>query len=109
MMKSYNNMPRHGHGDPEWIPVNTPARPIEMLTGVKCGAFKWRQLEDHDNCGDLEIWCRDGFTKKEYLIAIPYLCEEGFKAWMDGAMIQNALPHLSPTIRDYLLGIFDEA
>ena len=81
------------------IPLSKPA---EQFMG-KIGAFKWHQLDDKDNCGDIEVMCRNMFTKEERLVTLPYTCLEGFQAWLDGEMIQNALPHCSSSTRELLI------
>ncbi len=79
-------------------------RPVDRMFG-ECGVTKWRQLDDKDNVGDIELVCRDGFTQVEETIKIPYFYREGVCAWLDGAMIQNCLSGLSETTRDKMLGI----
>ena len=93
----------HTHNEP-WIEI-PPSRPADYLFG-KTGAFKYRQLDDKDNVGDLQIMVRNGLTKEERLVVLPYTCVEGFQAWLGGALIQKALPFCSASTRDELLGIF---
>lgn len=90
----------HVHNEP-WKEI-PPSKPADMVFG-KNGAFKWRQLSDKDNCGDIQVMCRDFITKEETLVALPYLCLEGFQSWLDGELIQRALPHCSASTRELLI------
>ena len=46
-------------------------------------------------------WCG-----KDYTFDVPY---EGYMAWTQGALIQNAFPQLSATEREYMLTGYCEA
>jgi hypothetical protein len=74
-----------------------------MIFG-QSGALEWRQLEDKDNCGDIEVLCYNAFDKKTYLVALSYQQKERFLEWALGdGMIQDMLPELSEGIRDVLI------
>lgn len=94
------NLKSHIHNEP-WKEIWV-SKPVELFMG-KIGAFKWRQLDDKDNCGDIQIMCRNMLTKEETLVTLPYLCLEGFQSWLNGELIQKALPHCSASTRETLI------
>lgn len=40
------------------------------------------------------------FCGKEYQVEVP---EKGYERWLDGALIQNAMPEVSPKVREALI------
>jgi len=84
-----------------WIEISK-RRPVDAVFG-ECGAIRYRQLDDKDNVGDVEIVCRNGIDDIETTLQLPYFYIDGIRAWLAGEYIQNALPTLDEDVRDMLL------
>jgi len=80
----------------EWTKV-VGRRPVDQLFGP-CGAIKYRI-----NDGALEVVCRNGLTEEEDMIQLEESELPGLKSWLEGAMIQHALPNVPAWQREMIM------
>ena len=76
------------------IPANKPA---DLILG-KVGAFRW--FFDGDT---IEVECRSVNSGKITTIKLPGVYVDDFLDWLDGTLIQVALPNLSAEQRELLI------
>lgn len=85
-----------------WIEIKSN-RPIDMITNQKCGAFKYRIVNEGNEQPTIEIMCRHLFNKSETLVVFPGIFKEGFQKWLAGGLIQECLPFVDVGRRELLI------
>jgi hypothetical protein len=64
-----------------------------------CGAVGFTPQKD----GSIEVRCINGLNKKESFVKIGKDHVPGFEAWLEGELIQNAMPFLSSSDRELMI------
>lgn len=79
-----------------FIPIEKN-KPADRIFG-RTGAIAYRMHGDK-----IEVKCKAFGSKEEFIVDLPGDSIEGLKKWIDGELIQNALPSVSVDVRECLI------